>query len=289
MSVGLESLTVHDDVQGVDVPVHLLYPTDGVETVERLPYPIGVVRGRAPTGQGIRPIVLSHGGRGTPWVYRDLISHLVNAGFCVIALEHPGDRLKDDALYGKEATLRNRPRHVKLGIDAAFDHPVVGPCLSERGVGMFGQSMGGYTALAIAGGRPGVDAKHADDGVQKIVDVVHDPRVRALVLHAPTAFWFRHPGALANVDLPMLLLEPEKEEVLPPGHAKIIVDGVKDASKVDHRVIPGAGHFAALTPFPASMKRFDFAPAHDPEGFDRAAYQIGMNADVTAFFDKYLS
>lgn len=289
MTVGLRTLAVHDDVQGVDVPVHLLYPSDGAELIERSPYPIGVVRDGRAVGEKIRPIVVSHGGRGTPWVYRDLISHLVKAGFAVIALEHPGDRLRDDALYGREETLQNRPRHVKLGLDAAFEDETLGPRLSERAVGMFGQSMGGYTALAIAGGRPGVDAAHADDGVPKVVDVVHDRRVRALVLHAPTAFWFSYEGALGGVDLPILLLEPEKEEVLPPGHAQIIVHGVKDASKVDHRLVQGAGHFAALTPFPEAMQRRNFPPAQDPEGFDRAAYQVGMNADIAAFFDSHLS
>ncbi|MEO8796687.1 MAG: alpha/beta hydrolase, partial [Polyangiaceae bacterium] len=117
----------------------------------------------------------------------------------------------------------------------------------------------------------------------------HDPRVRALVLHAPTAFWFAYEGALRSVDLPILLLEPEKEEILPPGHAQIIADGVKDASKVDHRIVKGAGHFAALTPFPESMKRPNFPPAHDPAGFDRAAYQVQMNVDVAAFFDASLT
>ncbi len=289
MTVGLKTLSIRDDAQGVEVPVHLLYPSSGVAMIVRLPYPMEVARDAAPVGEGLRPIVISHGGRGTPWVYRDLISHLVKAGFAVIALEHPGDRLRDDALYGKEKTLQNRPRHVKLGIDAAFEDETLGPRLSEHGVGMFGQSMGGYTALAVAGGNPRVDEAHSDDGTRKLVDVVHDPRVRALVLHAPTAFWFAYEGALRGVDLPILLLEPEKEEILPPGHAQIIVRGVKDASKVDHRIVKGAGHFAALTPFTASMKRPNFPPAHDPEGFDRAAYQVHMNDDITAFFDAYLS
>lgn len=289
MNVGLRSVVARDDVQGVDVPVHLLYPTHAPTELVKQRYPIEAARDGAPEGRNLRPIVVSHGGRGTPWVMRGLLTFLASQGFVVVALEHPGDRLFDDALYGKEKTLHNRPRHVKLGIDAAFEDTLVGPRLSTRGVGVFGQSMGGFTALAAAGGRPGVDAAHADDGVQKMLDVTHDPRIRALVLHAPTAFWFVPEGALAAVDVPILLFEPEKEEILPPGHAAIIVNGVRDPKKVDHRIEKGAGHFASLTPFPESMKRPDFPPANDPPGFDRVAYQKTLFPEIAAFFDTHLS
>lgn len=65
--------------------------------------------------------------------------------------EHPGNNRADNTIAGTIANLVNRPRHIRLLIDAAFDNLVIGPALLRDKVALIGHSMGGYTALAVAG------------------------------------------------------------------------------------------------------------------------------------------
>ena len=45
--------------------------------------------------------------------------------------------------------------------------------------------------------------------------------------------------------------------------------------------VPGAAHFSFQTPYPPALAAIP--PAQDPPGFDRAAYQPILHADITAF------
>jgi hypothetical protein len=58
---------------------------------------------------------------------------------------------------------------------------------------------------------------------------------------------------------------------------------VRDPRRVDHVVVPGAGHFAFVSPFPPEMVRPGFLPSQDPPGFDRAAYQPVLNGEILGF------
>jgi len=44
-----------------------------------------------------------------------------------------------------------------------------------------------------------------------------------------------------------------------------------------------------MSKFPPEMTRPDFKPSQDPPGFDRAAIQPELFADVTAFLQRTLS
>lgn len=57
----------------------------------------------------------------------------------------------------------------------------------------------------------------------------------------------------------------------------------------EYVVVPGAGHYAFLAPFPPELKQKIGSPAEDPPGFDRAAFHSRLNAELLAFFAKYLS
>jgi predicted dienelactone hydrolase len=113
--------------------------------------------------------------------------------------------------------------------------------------------------------------------------VVRDPRVRALVLLAPASVWFMAEGALADVDLPILMRIGERDEHTPAFHAEIILKGVPHPERIDHRVVPNAGHFSFQSPFPPAMTRPEFPPSQDPSGFDRAAYQPVLHAEILTF------
>lgn len=297
--VGCTSLEVIDSAQGVALPAWLLYPAarDAEEASEHFgPFELRAAKDAAPAeprdDDGVPLAVISHGNTSSPWVFRGLAASLARAGYAVAMLEHLGNSRSDQRLTGTLADLQNRPRHLRLTIDAALAAPRVGAKLRADRVAVIGHSLGGYTALALAGGRPMCLPNESPDGQAHPVEVERDPRVGALVLLAPATIWFLMEGSLAEVTAPMLMLTGERDDQTPPIHAEIVRRecGLDLSRKhLTHHIVRSAGHFSFQSPFPPSMVRSDFPPSQDPAGFDRAAYQPTMHAEVLRFLRESLS
>ena len=284
MNVGCRALAATDAVQGARVPVRVLYPTHAPARTETFgPYALDLALDAPVAGERLPLVAISHGTGGSPWGYRGLAAHLARAGFAVALVEHPGNSRADNSLEGTPANLANRPRHVRLALDAALADAAVGPHLVPGGAAVIGHSLGGYTALAVAGGRPMALPDQTPDGVAHPVPVEPDPRVRALVLLAPALPWFMGPGALAEVRAPLLVRTGERDELTPPSFVEHILRGLPAGARLDYQVVPGAGHFAFWGPVPPALSNPAFLPSRDPPGFDRAAYQPRLCADVLAF------
>jgi len=284
VNVGCRSLFVVDAVQGVRLPVWVLYPTRAPEQLEQFgPYPVPVAMNAPLDGGSARLVVISHGHNGSPWTHRETAAHLARAGLVVALLEHLGNSRSDIRWQGTAANLENRPRHVRLTIDALFEDKQIGTSVCPVAVAIIGHSIGAYTALAVAGGRPRAFAHEWPDGQARPISVIQDTRVRALVLLAPASGWFMDAGALADVDIPVLMRTGELDAVTPAFHAELILRGVRHPHRIDHRIIRGAGHFSFQTPFPPAMTNADFPPSQDPAGFDRRAFQQELNNEILTF------
>jgi predicted dienelactone hydrolase len=282
-NAGYRALEAMDRVQGARVPVHVLYPTGADAVTERFgPYSIEAARDAPVGGERLPLVAVSHGSHGTPWAHRGLAALLARSGFAVVLVEHPGDSRADHSLAGTPANLANRPRHLRLAIDAVLADGVIGPWVVPE-VTVVGHSAGGYTALALAGGRPISLPHESADGVAREVPVERDPRVRALVLLAPALPWFMGPGALADVRAPLLVRTAELDELAPPAFVEGVLRGLSAGVAIDLQVVAGAGHFAFQSPFPAALAGPAFPPSQDSPGFDRAAYQARLGAEVVAF------
>jgi predicted dienelactone hydrolase len=292
MNVGLREIALHDELQDARIRLRVVYPTRAISEEQRVgPYNLAVAVDGAVSAGGARIplLVISHGTGGSALVYRDLALGLVRAGFAVALPDHPGNSRGDNALEHTAANLENRPRHIRLVIDAVFADALVGPHLVPGEVGLVGHSMGGYTALAVAGGRPSALPRETADGLAHPVHVVPDERVKALVLLAPATVWFVGDGALNDVTVPILLFTAETDEHTPPHHADLLIRGVRGGAghaELEQRIVAGAGHFSFLSPFPARLTRPEFPPSQDPEGFDRAAFQPLLAEASAAFFRR---
>ncbi len=283
MNCGYQRFEVQDEVQKAAVPVIALYPTSAAEQSERFgPYSLEVAVDAPIVGSDLPVVVLSHGNGGTPWGYRDLAKHLATSGFVVVLPEHIGNSRNDNSLEKTLANLENRPRHLSLAIDAVFEASFFGPYIRRTGIGVIGHSIGAYTALAVAGGKPWAAPHETPDQQARPVDVSADGRVRALVLLMPATFWFLADG-LEDVSIPMLIRSGSRDEITPSSHAELIKSGVANASLVQHKIIDGAGHFSVMSKFPAALTNPGFPPSVDPEGFDRVAYQPTLFADIQGF------
>src|SRR5690606_19654093 len=99
-----------------------------------------------------------------------------------------------------------------------------------------------------------------------------DSRFRAAVLMAPAVGYYRAPEALAKIAIPLLVLAGEKDEITPIDDIRTILRPLPATATWDFVMVPGAGHFSFLSPFPEERRRPDIPPSQDPEGFDRERF-----------------
>jgi predicted dienelactone hydrolase len=279
-SAGSRQIRVNDEAKGLSFPALVLYPTD----VPSVPTAFGPytfdVSPEAPVTEGRFPlVVVSHGNGGSHLVYRTIVTHLAKNGYVVAMLEHPGNNRNDNSLEGTYENLVRRPRHVRLTIDAVSQE--LGAHVQPDNVAVMGHSMGGYAALAVAGGIP-----WSKNGER--VEVTPDPRVRALVLLAPGTAFFYPEDSLRDVTVPILLLTAEHDPVTPRWQAELLLDRVPDRDQVTWKESENAGHFSFLSPFPPHMRNPGFLPSTDPAGFDREKLHERLPGEILDFLDRTL-
>jgi len=280
--VGSRSLRVMDEPKGISFPVLVMYPTRVPSApVTFGPYSIDVAPD-APVAEGRFPlVVISHGSGGSHLAYRTIGAYLAKNGYIVALPEHPGNNRNNNELNGTVESLTNRPRHVRLTMDTVSSDALLADGVQPDSAAIIGHSMGGYTALAVAGGTP-----WSETG-QKI-EVVPDGRVKALVLMAPATAWYLPEDALSKVETPILMLVAEHDPFTPRGHSELVLDRVPERARVTCRVVENAGHFSFLSPFPLAMRNASFPPSMDPEGFDREKFHERLNAELLDFLERTL-
>lgn len=295
------------------IPLALYYPTQATARPITLgPFAPEVAMRAEPDATVKGLIVLSHGTGGSELGHSRLAAALARAGYLVAALRHPGDNYQDTSLLtsGGERYFVERPRQVSRVIDALLADPqwkdrIAGDAKGPR-VGAMGHSAGGYTVMALAGGRPDVlrivqhcQQQGADDPVfcgmrrgdragapsPSPAPALIDSRVRAVVALAPLGVVF-DAASLAAIKVPVSVYEAENDRWLVPRfHARWIAANVKGAET--HRVA-NAWHFAFMDTPSMPIPTPDGDIAADPPGFDRAAFLRRLGREVPAFFDKVL-
>jgi len=299
MFAGYRSFAIFDAVTSTPIETSVFYPALTAERQESLgPFTESIVRDGdiAPGRKAL--VLISHGTGSMPMLHRGLAIHLARHGFIVVLPEHPGNSRRDDRLAGTATNLRNRPRHLIAVSDWMYESDLFGLSLTPNALAIVGHSLGGYTALAVAGGRPEAFPWETENNQSCPIAVTRDHRVKALVLLAPAVAWFLAEGALADIDVPILMFTGQKDDLeipgdkmlpdgnvvfMPAGHSSIVTRGVTDQRLVEHRVIPNAGHFSFITPYPSGMRSPAVPPSLDPAGFDRDEFYSRMCGDVLVF------
>lgn len=282
-AAGYRALQVADPQGPGPLRCHLLYPAEATASIRRFGhYPVDLATDAPLPRCRLPAVLISHGNGGSPWTHRDLAVDLARHGHWVILPEHAGNCVGDNRLAGSLANLVNRPRQLSRVLDALSGDAALAACMEADDLSVIGHSLGGYTALAAAGALAFAGAHETPDGQRRAVPVQADPRIRRLVLLAPAAGRFDAPGALDALDQPMLIWAAELDTLTPPAEAQMLRRRTAPGQTELH-IIPGAGHFSFLSPFPPPLDRPGFAPAQDPPGFDRQALQEPMHQAIRHF------
>ncbi len=283
MFSGLARLRAIDPATGAEFPVYVQYPTlTPPRGAELGPFHFEATMD-APPAPGRFPVcVIAHGGGGSPLLYRTIATHLACRGYIVIAPEFPGDNRNDRSLVNTDTAATRRPRQTSRAIDALLADARFRDHADPQRVVMVGHSMGGFTALALAGAQ-------AWSRDARPLATERDSRLRAAVLLAPATEWFSAPHALDRVAVPLLVLMGENDTVTPPERIRAILSALPTAAPCTFTTVAGAGHYSFLAPFPPALRRPDFPPANDPPGFDRENFHRELPRVVEEFLSRLIS
>ncbi|MBB3590738.1 putative dienelactone hydrolase [Rhizobium sp. BK529] len=172
--VGVRQTTAPSKERGTDVPVIVWYPADAggkPVTLGESRFFVGTdAMLDAPVAHARYPVILlSHGAGlgGTPEAMSWIATPLARQGFIVAAPVHVGN---GGAHRSAAETMKLwlRPADISATLDALEKQPLFGDHIEPGRTGVLGLSMGGNTALALAGGRidPIRLAGYCDDGAR---------------------------------------------------------------------------------------------------------------------------
>jgi len=264
-----------------------------------------------PTARPYPLIILSHGYLAAPESLSWLAEALVECGFVVAGVQHHD-------LHEKRVVHIdhwNRPLDVSLLVTFMTEESSLASQIDAQRIGMVGHSMGGLTALWLAGARASLEEvsdlvpspDHAGgDEFSKMGELVlgytrlarwkedyTDPRIKAFVTMAPAFIWIFPEENLTQVRKPLLVFAGQSDYVINSYfNARILGETVPNADL--WLFPPPAGHFFFLSYATDKgtqlMDPLGVLPflQKDPWGLDRAALQRLMAREVCQFFHMTL-
>ncbi|WP_271023788.1 dienelactone hydrolase [Rhizobium sp. RCAM05973] len=262
------------------------------------PFVMSVAKDCPVAGNKLPLVVISHGRGGTFVGHSDTAQTLADAGFVVVAINHPGDTALDKSRTDDFSVFVERPADIKRAIDFMLGPWPDSAKIDTGHIGMFGFSRGGYTALIAIGANPhfgkhlrmceGNDSPLCDQ-VHKgeLPDLAHDPRIKAAVIADPLSIFFT-PESFKSVKVPVQLWGSERggDGVTPES----VVDIASELPiKPEFHAVPNSQHFDFLPPCPAELAKSAPVICADGPGFDRAEFHKELNDAMLAFFRKHLA
>jgi pimeloyl-ACP methyl ester carboxylesterase len=209
-------------------------------------------------------VVLSHGGGSEMWMHAYLGEYLASHGYVVVAPAHPNGTI----LTYSQSDVPERFYRRAWELGQAFDWAAAGSealpagCVDEdAGYAVVGHSVGGLTALLLAGGTVDLDAldTRCEDGpIECWVGTcgmpakwreehpgassmnLRDDRVWAVVALTPAVVEV-FPGGWDTIDVPIMVLAAEIDTTTPTeSHAWATYQGVSTPKY--YGVVQGGGH-----------------------------------------------
>jgi predicted dienelactone hydrolase len=266
------------------------------------------------TEQPVPLIVISHGLASNRQTFAYLAKHLASHGFAVAVIEHDeiGFEKFDNFLSGSERfpepnNLIDRPLDVKYVLDRLESeiNPQLGNKIDLQQVGAIGQSFGGYTSLALAGGQLAANKNAAECQEDNYQDVLldlsslakctfneldrpllqlRDPRIKAVIAINPLSKVFDKAG-MSSIKIPTMLISGTNDLIMPPV-AEQIFPFVWLNSEIDKYLVlvkPGT-HFSFLQEGLGVLPVPDTVVGPSPT----SAYPL-LKALSTAFFKLHLA
>ncbi|KEY60638.1 serine aminopeptidase domain-containing protein [Serratia sp. DD3] len=227
----------------------------------------------APPAAGPFPLViLSHGSGGNKESLSWLAYALVQRGIIVIATDHPGSTT-GNSVPAQSIRLWEQTRDISALLDDVLVDPTWQPRISSQAIGVIGHSKGGYTAIALLGGR--VSLRDFSAGCQQQPDSpncifykgVHleqvpatkfdadyrDNRIQFAVALDPGMVPYLQPSSLKTLSAPLLIVAVQH-----------YIPGNQGANLQGNMLAAYQGKYPIIATQLAGANHFDFLPLCKP-------------------------
>lgn len=264
-------------------------------------------------------VLLSHGTGGSAVQMMWLGHYLAARGYIVAAINHHGNTgaEKQPAAQGF-LLFWERARDLSALLDKLLADPLFGPRIDRKRIGAAGFSLGGYTVIAIAGGRfsspqfhsfcqspekdftcepqpefpeaPKIFAqlKETDPVVKESLrhggDSFRDPRIKRVFVIAPALGGGFNRAGLADIHIPTLIVVGDADKVAPPTtNAQRYARYIKGAKL---KILPGGiGHYTFLAECNAHGKSI-LDLCRDAASIDRTVIHRQVAQMAFEFFER---
>lgn len=199
-------------------------------------------------GEKSNPVVLfAAGAGGLPQRYTTLLETLTKAGYSLIAphFEHLA------SARPTEEELTSRARRLSLALDELSE--------ADTKIVAVGHSIGASILLTLAGAKMWLGPDHQ-------VAISADQRISKLAMLAPPSGFFRAPGALDQLSIPLKIRVGSEDSVTPPAQCQWLVELLENQNEVNFDICEGAGHFSFMDQMPPHIVE----PLSDKAGFLRS-------------------
>ncbi len=260
-------------------------------------------------------ILISHGTGGGRLTLEWLADALVQNGFMVAAVDHWGNT------YGNKIAIDfvtpwERPQDISFVLSGLLKDPTFGPVIDQSRIGAAGFSIGGYTVIALAGGKLNFDAiknytntprgkqeitipefpglidvfktGEVEESFKKSPKLLKDSRIKAFFAICPAVGQgFISKSQFKDVDKPLYLVDVEGDRITPYKANSLHYHQLMPASTF--LLIKGkADHYVFLNEAAEPVKKE--APIYftDDPSVDRHQVHEQVSALAVTFFERKL-
>ncbi len=272
-------------------------------------------------GMSAEDALISHGTGGSSLSMAWLAQALARHGYVVASVNHHGNTASEARYLPQGFALWwERARDLSVLLDKIAHHPTLGERIDMNRIGVAGFSLGGYTALLLAGARTDrarwteFCARHAADpnctlpkeatfGMDEVVRVIEgdprarqsieragdsyrDERIRAAFVLAPVLASSLDPASLSQVRIPVAIVVGDDDRQATPEVNAVAIARQLRGARLER--IPRGTHYMFLTPCTPFGKVVAYAICADPLAIDREQIQRSVGSEAVQFFDTAL-
>jgi len=307
------------DPMGGELRYSIWYPSaDNAGTTSLGPFRFAAKTAATPAPGKFPLVLLSHGSGGNHLGHRNLAIALAQAGIVAAAPSHPRDNSQDQSGVGHRIVWEGRPLQITAVVNDLLQSEQWSARLHPQRIGIFGFSLGGYTALALLGARPSlatlIEHCHKHSGqdplcryggglaaaMQQVLQEEYrsadskpprdliDTRFCSAALADPLAAVFTDDALNNLATIPIRIYLPEHENELAAqfngGRVADIIEHRNDKGLRPAITMADAHHYTFIAPFPQILIEQLPAAFKDPPELDRKAFDNQFETDVRNFF-----
>jgi predicted dienelactone hydrolase len=319
VKIGQRTIKFNDTARQRPLVTEIWYPTEDAREPFVIPhYPfvhISTVRdAKLPVGK--HPLIMiSHGTGGGRITLEWLADALVQKGFIVAAVDHWGNTY-DNKIAINFVTPWQRPQDISFVLTGLLNDKDLGPVIDANRIGAAGFSIGGYTVIALAGGKLDLNALDAftktPEGIKEITlpefpnlarqiddeavaqsfknsPDLKDKRIKAFFAMCPAVGQgFVSKAQLKRVTDPMFLVGSQSDSIAPVKTNALVFHKLIPKSKL--LLIPGkTGHYVFLNEGSEEMKPTGGVYFNDDASVNRKAIHQQIGDVAAKFFSVALS